>query len=175
MRKKFLSSYPGELLTPELMPASGIFVCTPACSLYRCQSVVAVEIPLRRGRCQTVMLAARALTASFSVAFLKLRKSRRALLHMSPRWPGGAHCPQSPLCPSNCLALLEKVHLLVIKRFNDKFLSFALASFCGDGSGEHGQQEEHRQPNQAEEEQWGSSNACLLELRKTEPVGPGAG
>ena len=31
---------------------------------------------------------------------------------------------------ATALAMLEKVHLLVIKRFNDKFLSFALSAPC---------------------------------------------
>ena len=86
MRKKFLSSYPGELLTPELMPAPEFCPHSSMLSLQvpvrGCRGDPAAQRPMPyRG----MMLAARALTASSSVAFLKLRKSRRALLHMSPR------------------------------------------------------------------------------------------
>ena len=66
------------------------------------------------------------------------RSSKPRRKHLAPR-PSSlslvrSNRPSGGLCLSSLpLAMLDKVHLLVIKRFNDKFLSFALA-VPSDGS-----------------------------------------
>ena len=129
LRQKFQSSYPGELLTPEAMPApeflsalqhtfsSGASPWLPWRS--RCTEADAISWHDSRARSDRQLL--------------------RTLLEAEEEAPGPtAFVPQSgPIEPTvrkalsvfaTALAMLDKVHLLVIKRFNDKFLSFALAA-----------------------------------------------
>ena len=129
MRKKFLSSYPGELLTPELMPAPEFLS-----ALQHALSTGASPWLPWRSRC----------TEADAISWHDARRPRtdrqllRSFLEAEEESPGPtAYVPTSgPVEPivrkalsvlATALALLEKVHLLVIKRFNDKFLSFALA------------------------------------------------
>ena len=129
MRKKFLSSYPGELLIPELMPAPEFLS-----ALQHALSTGASPCLPWRSRC----------TEADAISWHDARRPRtdrqllRSFLEAEEESPGPtAYVPTSgPVEPTvrkalsvlaTALAMLEKVHLLVIKRFNDKFLSFALA------------------------------------------------
>ena len=129
MRKAFLTSYPGELLTPELMPAPEFLSALQQAFL----TGASPWLPWR-SRC----------TESDAISWHDSRRPRtdrqllRSFLEAEEESPGPtAFVPSSgPVEPTvrkalsvfaTALAMLDKVHLLVIKRFNDKFLSFALA------------------------------------------------
>ena len=135
LRQKFQSSYPGELLTPEAMPAPEFLSALQ----HAFSSGASPWLPWR-SRC----------TEADAISWHDSRRPRsdrqllRTLLEAEEEAPGPtAFVPQSgPIEPTvrkalsvfaTALAMLDKVHLLVIKRFNDKFLSFALA-VPSDGS-----------------------------------------
>ena len=132
MRQKFLASYPGELLTPELMPAPELLS-----ALQHAFATGASPWLPWRSRC----------TEADAISWHDARRPRtdrqllRSFLEAEEESPGPtAYVPNSgPVEPivrkalsvhATALAMLEKVHLLVIKRFNDKFLSFALSTPC---------------------------------------------
>ena len=132
MRQKFLASYPGELLTPELMPAPEFLS-----ALQHAFATGASPWLPWRSRC----------TEADAISWHDARRPRtdrqllRSFLEAEEESPGPtAFVPNSgPVEPTvrkalsvhaTALATLEKVHLLVIKRFNDKFLSFALSAPC---------------------------------------------
>ena len=129
LRQKFQASYPGELLTPEAMPAPEFLSALQ----HTFTSGASPWLPWR-SRC----------TEADAISWHDSRRPRsdrqllRTLLEAEEEMPGPtAFVPQSgPVEPTvrkalsvfaTALAMLDKVHLLVIKRFNDKFLSFALA------------------------------------------------
>ena len=129
MRQKFLASYPGELLTPELMPAPELLS-----ALQHAFATGASPWLPWRSRC----------TEADAISWHDARRPRtdrqllRIFLEAEEESLGPtAFVPNSgPIEPTvrkalsvhaTALSMLEKVHLLVIKRFNDKFLSFALS------------------------------------------------
>ena len=129
LRQKFQASYPKELLTPEAMPAPEFLSALQ----HTFTSGASPWLPWR-SRC----------TEADAISWHDSRRPRsdrqllRTLLEAEEEAPGPtAFVPQSgPVEPTvrkalsvfaTALAMLDKVHLLVIKRFNDKFLSFALA------------------------------------------------
>ena len=133
LRQKFQASYPGKLLTPKAMPAPEFLSALQ----HTFTSGASPWLPWR-SRC----------TEADAISWHDSRRPRsdrqllRTLLEAEEEAPGPtAFVPQSgPVEPTvrkalsvfaTALAMLDKVHLLVIKRFNDKFLSFALASLRG--------------------------------------------
>ena len=125
------SSWPatGELLTPELMPAPELLS-----ALQHAFATGASPWLPWRSRC----------TEADAISWHDARRPRtdrqllRIFLEAEEESPGPtAFVPNSgPIEPTvrkalsvhaTALSMLEKVHLLVIKRFNDKFLSFALS------------------------------------------------
>ena len=132
LRQKFQASYPGELLTPEAMPAPEFLSALQ----HTFASGASPWLPWR-ARC----------TEADAISWHDSRcpRSDRQLLRtlLEAEEEATAFVPQSgPVEPTvrkalsvfaTALAMLDKVHLLAIKRFNDKFLSFALA-VPSDGS-----------------------------------------
>ena len=121
LRQKFQASYPEELLTPEAMPAP--------------EFLSALQHTFTSGASPWLP---DAISWHDSRRPRSDRQLLRTLLEAEEEMPGPtAFVPQSgPVEPTvrkalsvfaTALAMLDKVHLLVIKRFNDKFLSFALA------------------------------------------------
>ena len=107
---------------------SGVPVCAPAYLHVR-------RLPLAAlAPSPGMTLATRVLTANCSAHFLKRRKRRPAQLLSCPSLAQSSQRSDELMSVfATALAMLDKVHLLVIKRFNDKFLSFALA-VPSDGS-----------------------------------------
>ena len=119
MRQKFLASYPGELLTPELMPAPELLS-----ALQHAFATGASPWLPWRSRC----------TEADAISWHDARRPRtdrqllRSFLEAEEESPGPtAFVPNSgPVEPTvrkalsvhaTALSMLEKVHLLVIKRF----------------------------------------------------------